>query len=460
MKGLGLGSHDDDKQRVYQQLQHLCSSYICASKLTSLHLTVQCCQKRLVKVVKYMEFLEELDLCITYPSSLGNFLLSLAAEPSSKDWPEWVSWIRFADHEPGWTAWCSSQTWHTNILPSLKSLSIQSIKSLSTPKCLDSLLILRLVAWTRSQSSAPLEHLKVWESRGATNDIVTDYISTGYLDRHFGISSEGYDSVIVRAMVTQFLVTRDSAFCNKFHSTVLFKRLQVLRISVLRDGSHILPYLDQIEELEITNIRSPTYSLDVDLPLVCTLRVLCLNFSTFSWMLGRLFKVLKKIIFNYLSDTNEDLVRFKGMQVNVPACEELYCLHRSLDCFLFFSCPNLQTFRWNLLRYEHVLDQAVLTLHDFLLNCPHLQNLSLSISRSSAPDALIHFVFCDAWEQKVWQGIRSVKVDVLCGDNLVDRDDFVTQMIGYKQDYQKRWDVFTISKRRNEVNLRASMGNE
>jgi hypothetical protein len=89
MKALGLGSHDVDKQRVYQQLQHLCRSNICVSKLTSLHLTLQCCQKRLVKVLKYMESLEELVLCITYPSSLGNFLLSLAAEPSSKDWPTW-----------------------------------------------------------------------------------------------------------------------------------------------------------------------------------------------------------------------------------------------------------------------------------------------------------------------------------------------------------------------------------
>ena len=48
MKVLGLGSHDDDKQRAYQQLRHLCRSNICFFRLTSLHLTLQCCQKRLV----------------------------------------------------------------------------------------------------------------------------------------------------------------------------------------------------------------------------------------------------------------------------------------------------------------------------------------------------------------------------------------------------------------------------
>ena len=92
------------------------ANQIYVSKLTSLHLTLQCCQKRLVKVLKYVESLEELGLCITDPS-LSNFLLPLAAEPTSKDWPTWPI---YSDHEREWTAWCSSQTWHTNILLSLK----------------------------------------------------------------------------------------------------------------------------------------------------------------------------------------------------------------------------------------------------------------------------------------------------------------------------------------------------
>jgi hypothetical protein len=248
---------------------------------------------------------------------------------------------------------------------------------------------------------------------------VTDYTSIGYLDRHFGISSKAYDSMIVRGMVTQCLVIHDSAFSNKFHSTVLFKRLQVLDISAWNDESHILPYLDQIKELTIRGSRIPAYSLDVDLPLVHTLRSLSLSASPFSWMLGRLFKVLKKCTLQYQQDTNEDLVRFEGMQVNMPACETLHCYRCPLDYFFFFSCPNLQILDWELLEDAHVSDRTVLKLHDFLLNCPHLQNLSISISRSSAPDALIHFVFCDAWEQKVWQDIRSVQWK--CGLVLVSR---------------------------------------
>ena len=305
-----------------------------------------------------------------------------------------------------------------------------------------------------------MEHLKVWESRGATNDNVTDYISTGYLHRRFGISSVVHDSMIVRGMVTQSLVIHDSALSENFYSTVLFKRLQALDMHACNDASHILPYLDQIKELTIEASRIPAYSLDVDLPLVHTLRFLSLNFSTFSWMLGRVFKVLKKCILRYQEDTNEDLVRFDGMRVNMPACEALRCHYCPLDYFLFISCPNLQTLDWVPREDVHVSDRTVLKLHDFLLNCPHLQNLSIFITRSSALDALIYFIFCGAWEQKVWQDIRSVLVEVQCRFDLTDTDDFVTHMVGDKKYYEKWWNVFTISKRNhvsNVVNLRASI---
>ena len=433
--GLGLGSHDHDNQRVYQQLQYLRRSYICVSTLTSLHLTLQCCQKRLVKVLKYTESLEELVLCIAHPSSSDDFLLSLTAEPPSKDWR---TWSKLPQYESGSTAW------HSNILPSLKSLSIQSIEGL-TPQSLGSLLILRLVTWTRSQSSVPLKHLKLWECRGTTHDIVTDYISTGYLRRHFGISDEVYDSVIVRGMVAHCLVIHGRALSNLFHSTFLFKRLQVLDIRESHDESHNLPYLDQIKELTIGHNRIPAYSLDVDLPLVHTLRVLCLYFSTFTWMLGRVFKVLKDFTLQYQKDTNEDLVRFKGMQVNMPACEKLWCYCCPLDYFSFLSCPNLRTLDWILPDGAPVSDQTVLKLHEFLLNCPHLQNLSISISRSSAPDALIHFVFLDSWEQKVWQDIMSVEVIFRLDLGSEEGTHYLTQMIEHKH-YEEWWNDFTVSK--------------
>ena len=151
------------------------------------------------------------------------------------------------------------------------------------------------------------------------------------------------------------------------------------------------------------------------------------------------------------------------MQVDLPACKALDCYRCPSDCLFFFSCPNLQILDWTLQEDAHVSDRTVLKLRDFLLSCPHLQNFSISISRSSAPDALIHFVFCDAWEWKVWQDIRSVLVGVRCSSGFMDRQRFVTQMIGWKKYYEKWWDVFTISEQEgfsSTVDLRASMGNE
>jgi hypothetical protein len=45
----------------------------------------------------------------------------------------------------------------------------------------------------------------VWEGRGTADDIVVDYISTEFLDKHLGTSTAGYYWGIVSGMVTQYL---------------------------------------------------------------------------------------------------------------------------------------------------------------------------------------------------------------------------------------------------------------
>jgi hypothetical protein len=58
------------------------------SQLHTLHLMLQCSEKDLIKVLKYMELLQELVISIAYPSSSWvSFLESLAAEPSVKTGP-------------------------------------------------------------------------------------------------------------------------------------------------------------------------------------------------------------------------------------------------------------------------------------------------------------------------------------------------------------------------------------
>jgi len=165
MTAMDLRSHDCNEQRVCQHLRHLYRVNGRMSNLTTLHLTFQCSDQVLMKVLKYLVPLQDLSLSITHPSpSFQSFLESLAAKPSTNEWPGWYS---FRDYHEGWEQWCSSQTWHANVLPHLKNLEIQCPKGFSQSARLDNFPFLRAIGWTRAYLTPPLEHLKVWEGRGS-----------------------------------------------------------------------------------------------------------------------------------------------------------------------------------------------------------------------------------------------------------------------------------------------------
>ena len=221
MKAMELKSDDCNDQRVYQQLRHLCRVDGRISNLTTLHLTFQCSERVLVKVLKYMVPLQELVLSIAYPSlSWEIFLESLAAKPSTNEWPAWVQWG--TNHEQ-WEQWCSSQIWRVNVLPHLKYLGIQCPKAFSRSKRLDNLPLLRLVGWTRARLTPPLEHLNVWGETGTINDAVVDYTSATYLWKHLGVLVQEYDAMIVIGMVTRCLIIHEQpVLLFQLHSTVFF----------------------------------------------------------------------------------------------------------------------------------------------------------------------------------------------------------------------------------------------
>jgi len=244
MRVMELKSHDCNEQRVYQHLRHLCRADARISKLTALHITFQCSEQVLIKVLRYLVPLQKLVFSVADLSpSWQNFLESLAAKPSTNEWP---TWDRPMDPHK-WREWCSSQTWSVSILPHLKYLGIQCPTGYSHSECLDDLPFLRLVGWTRAYLTPPLEHLKVWEGRQSMDDIAVDYISTDYLDKHLGESVRQYDAGIVMGMVAGHLVIgRDGAPLLQLHSTVLFRQLRHLELNC--ESNHeilILPYLDK-----------------------------------------------------------------------------------------------------------------------------------------------------------------------------------------------------------------------
>jgi len=455
IRAMELRSHDCQEKRVYQQLHHLSRLDGSMSKLTTLHLALQCSEQAFIKVLKYLGALEELVLSTAHPSpSWQDFLKSLAAKPSREDWPKWIDG-HDADYQ--WTDWCSSQTWHANTLPNLKYLGLQCPKGFSQSECLDNLPILRLVAWTRSQLIPPLEHLKVWEGRGLTDDIVVDYISTSYLERHPGTSYRLCDSMILRAMATQSLVIQSPflPFFRQLRPTVLFRQLHDLRVSLLDGKTDLLPFLEQVRWMRIKYSYIPAVPLHTDLPLVHTLCELVLECSTFSWMLGRTFAALEHC--KVYGDTTEGPPMWREeLQVKLPACTTL-TWESSVICFPFISCPKVQRLRWLGRDYNLTLDEVVLkSLHGFLFSSSCLQELLISIRHSSRPDSLIHFVFCDAWEQGVWKDIRKVKVVVqfVSADT---RDRSFNQMVGQRHYYGKQWKEFEVTAKAAFVILRAWM---
>jgi len=339
MRVMELRSYDCRKQRVYQQLRYLFRSGGRISKLTTLHLTLQCSEQALIKVLKYLGLLQELNLSISCCSPSWKTLLeSLVAKPSGSDRPG-LGLIEGSRHK--WAKWRKSVTWHSNILPHLEYLGIQYPKGFSQPECLYYSPLLNLVGWTRSQLTPPLEHLKVWEGSGTTDDIiVVDYAPQAQLS--------GYDFEIPRGMVTRRLLIRDPVDrLLQLGSTILFRQLHDLEIDYNHNHEiNILPFLEQIKRLDIWHAIIPTYSLNIYLPLVQTLQSLRLCHSTFSWMLGRSFKALREFSVGDPLDTLEIQSRNEALQVDLLACKTLKLWNFSANHLQFLSCPNVHNVQW------------------------------------------------------------------------------------------------------------------
>jgi len=457
MRAMNLRSHDCNERRICQQLRHLCRVNGRISNLTTLHLTFQCSEQVLMKVVKYLIPLQELSLSITHPSpSFQNFLESLAAKPSVDKWPEWSS---SKDYHRGWAQWCSSQTWHANILPHLKFLSIQCHNGFSRSSRLDNFPLLRAIGWTRAYLTPSLKHLKVCEGRGGMDDIAVDYTSTSYLDKHLGISSKESDATIVKAIVTRRLaITFPDTPLFPLHSTVLFRQLRHLElICKFNHRILILPYLERIERLEILNGSISEYSLNVDLPLTHTLQWLVLDSSTASWMLGRTFKALREFRVDQPPNEPENHSRHEGLQVDLPACTTLQLWNCPVKYLRFHSCSNVQSLCWS----QHSLQTfdlaAFNSLHGFLFNLPCLQNLNIFVPQGLGIDSLIDFVFRGASKHEVWRDIRGVEVGVMC-DTKLEAYGFFDQLVVHRSHFEKWWKSFTVTQKyATTVNINTSM---
>jgi len=450
MRKMDLRSHDCNEQRVYQHLRHLCRVNGRISDLTTLHLTFQCGEKALMKVVEYLIPLQELALSITHPSlSFQHFLESLAAKPSTNGWPGWHSW---RDYHEGWEKWCSSQTWRANVLPHLRSLEIQCPKGFSQSTRLVNFPLFRVIGWTRAYLTPRLWRFKVGEGRGS-NPVY--YTSTDYLYKHLGTTSKEWDATIVRAIVTRRLAIEfPDTPLFPLHSTVHFRQLRHLEL-ILKSNHEvpILPYLEQIEWLKISSGSISEYSLNVDLPLTHTLQWLELHVSTPFWVLGRTFKALREFRVFRPPDEPENHSRHEGLQVDLPACTTLELFHCPMDYPRFLSCSNVQILRWSPRPLQTVDLAAFNSFQTFLFDLSCLKTLDIFVPQSLGRDS----VLCvGASETGVCQDIGGVEVEIWF-NSFSESSHLFDRTARNQLRYEIWWKSFTVTKEEMEVIVRACM---
>jgi hypothetical protein len=196
---------------------------------------------------------------------------------------------------------------------------------------------------------------------------------------------------------------------KQHHSSILFQQLRDVKLPWFQDEMNPLPYMEQLDGLDISFTMIPTYSLDIALPCVCAMQQLKFYGSTFFWSIGRTFKALKQCVIQYPEDEHEDLSRPKGLQVDMPFCTKLKWFSQEPDFFTFLSCPNIQTLELKVAR-DLIPDEA---FFKSLLNCSGLQELEITMWwRGTGLSPLFQLIFCYALQQGAWQEIRNVKVTI------------------------------------------------
>ena len=119
-----------------------------------------------------------------------------------------------------------------------------------------------------------------------------------------------------------------------------FSRLRYFKVDVreMRDPADILPYFENLEVLEAYRLHLPTYSRETDLPIVRTLRRMCIKIVSVQWMSGRTFPSLEycTIIWPH----HPEALSLEG-GVDLPVCTQFTYDDYLIAPMLEFRLPKL-----------------------------------------------------------------------------------------------------------------------
>ena len=324
----------------------------------SLSFSVTCTEKMLLTVLKLLPELVELKLDLLRPSAIGkHFFTELLAKPGSHlsgklkfDWRELFREIRTG--------------WECTICPSLRILELKYHKWLRPGDNDDFLPPLLALSWSREKTATPLQshvHYKAsvhsWKSLNSIRPHVIEVLSCLTVPQQSQITQ----------LSLQTPTWKNDIFENALIMPFLY-RLQVLQItnhsSPERLVLNVLPSLRELRDLQLSSVHVSPHN--VDLPLVHTLRKLCLKNTTLAWMDGLVFTQLQRFAVNE-SGWPETFKRTVGM----PACTHIVFMQDKLKTLpvlhSHFHFPLLNTFElpfgWKHSKYDEGGIRALKRIH-------------------------------------------------------------------------------------------------
>ena len=119
------------------------------------------------------------------------------------------------------------------------------------------------------------------------------------------------------------------------HCAQVFNHLTSFRCFLPRTDAvvEVLPHFWHLEILEVSGLRFPTYSADIELPLTKTLRRMSLRMVPISWMNNRNFLRLEFCTIDSPLETESAPI------TNLPLCGELYFNGLRFDALTYFCVP-------------------------------------------------------------------------------------------------------------------------
>jgi len=117
-------------------------------------------------------------------------------------------------------------------------------------------------------------------------------------------------------------------------------RLRHFKVDVreMRDPADILPYFENLEVFEAYRLHLPTYSHEVSLPIVHTLKRMSIKIVSVQWMSGRTFPVLEDctIVWPHHPET----LRLR-VDVDLPVCTQFTYDDHLIEPLSEFRLPKL-----------------------------------------------------------------------------------------------------------------------